>query len=60
MTPLHCAAHNGRLEAVQLLLRHGADKELKDKHGSKPVDVRVGFRRWQQAAHLAAIAALLR
>ena len=37
-TPLHWAACNGHLEVVQLLLRHRADKELKDRWGDKPVD----------------------
>ena len=39
MAPLHGAAHNGHLEVVQLLLRHGADKELKNCNGHKPVDL---------------------
>ena len=56
-TPLHYAARNGHLEVVQLLLRHRADKELKDKDGSKPVD-RVCEGDNEQ--HKAAITALLR
>ena len=38
-TPLHPAAYNGHLEVIQLLLRHGADKELKRKDGEKPVNI---------------------
>ena len=56
-TPLHCAAGKGHLEVVQLLLRHGADKELKDNDGDKPVD-RVCAAGNKQ--HKAAITALLR
>ena len=57
-TPLHYAARNGHLEVVQLLLRHRADKELKNKYGEKPVDrVRYGTSNEQ---HKAAITALLR
>ena len=56
-TPLHDTARSGRLEVVQLLLRHGADKELKDGDGKKPVDVVCEFGRNEQ--HKAAITALL-
>ena len=56
-TPLHCAAYWGHLEVVQLLLRHRADKELKNCNGIKPVDV-VCFGGNEQ--HEAAITALLR
>ena len=54
--PLIHAALYGHLEVVQLLLRHRADKELKDKDGWKPVD-RVCCDNEQ---HKAAITALLR
>ena len=56
-TPLHCAAGKGHLEVVQLLLRHRADKELKDNSGSKPVDNVCAYGNKQ---HEAAITALLR
>ena len=56
-TPLHCAAGCGRLEVVQLLLRHRADKELKDNYGKKPVDI---VYRGGNEQHKAAITALLR
>ena len=59
-TPLHMAAATGHLEFVQLLLRHGADKELKNSSGvpgQKPVD-EVCIRGNMQ--HKAAITALLR
>ena len=38
-TPLHRAACFGHLEVIQLLLRHRADKELKNNNGDKPVDI---------------------
>ena len=56
-TPLHWAAAWGRLEVVQLLLRHRADKELKDKWGEKPVDI---VCKGGNEQHKAAITALLR
>ena len=56
-TPLHMAACYGHLEVVQLLLRHRADKELKNNIGRKPVDL-VCYQASQQ--HKAAITALLR
>ena len=52
------AAATGHLEFVQLLLRHGADKELKDGDGKKPVDVVCCYCDDKQ--HKAAITALLR
>ena len=56
-TPLHYAASGGCLEVVQLLLRHGADKELENKKGEKPVGNVCHFGDGQ---HKAAITALLR
>ena len=59
VTPLHFAASCGHLGVVQLLLRHGADKELKTNYGKKPVDIVCnGYGASQQ--HKAAITALLR
>ena len=57
-TPLHSAAQEGHLEVVQLLLRHGADKELKGNRGKKPVDIVCGAGNKQH--NKAAITALLR
>ena len=36
-TPLHCAALGNHPEAVRLLLKNGADVELKDKVGYQPI-----------------------
>ena len=57
-TPLNIAAYWGHLEVVQLLLRHRADKELKDKDGRKPVGNVCYYGDNKQ--HKAAITALLR
>ena len=56
-TPLHRAAYYGHLEVVQLLLRHRADKKLKNSFGKKPVDYVCDGGNSQ---HKAAITALLR
>ncbi len=37
-TPLHQAAAFGRLDAVQLLLKHGADPTLRNQEGDTPLD----------------------
>ena len=57
-TPLHTAARFGELEFVQLLLRHGADKELKNEKGEKPVNI--VCKASDNKQHEAAITALLR
>ena len=36
-TPLHYAAQSNNPEAVRLLLKNGADVELKDKDGDQPI-----------------------
>ena len=41
MTCLMIAARNGHIEAVSLLIQHGADKEAKDKQNINP-NPRVG------------------
>ena len=56
-TPLIWAAIYGHLEVVQLLLRHRADKELKNDYGWKPVDNVCYYGNKQ---HKAAIKRLLR
>jgi uncharacterized protein len=38
VTPLHAAAHNNSLEIVQILLKSGADKDLKTKDGKSARD----------------------
>ena len=32
-TPLHCSSFHGKLEIVEMLLRHGADQAAKDLRG---------------------------
>ena len=59
-TPLHHAVHNGHLDVVQLLLRHGADKELKGNKGEKPVEHVCKGDVGVIKHHKAAITALLR
>ena len=38
VTPLHCAAVHGRLEAIILLLDQGADTTIRDNKGNLPLD----------------------
>lgn len=38
VTALMCAAHHGRLAALELLLKHGADPALADRRGRTAVD----------------------
>ena len=38
-TPLHFAALENRKEVVELLLKHGADKEAQNADGKKPCDL---------------------
>ena len=38
-TPLHCAARNGNLEFVEILLKYGARKDLKNKFNQLPWQV---------------------
>ena len=38
MTPLHKAVQQGREATVRLLLRHGADREVRDKYDKRPHD----------------------
>ena len=38
VTPLHCAAVHGRLEAIILLLDQGADVTIPDNKGKLPLD----------------------
>lgn len=37
-TPLHRACSKGHVELIYLLLKHGADKNLKDSDGKRPID----------------------
>jgi len=37
LTPLHMAAQNGQLEAIQLLITLGADTNVTDKYGNGPL-----------------------
>jgi len=38
LTPLHMAAQNGQLEAIQLLITLGADTNVTDKYGNGPLE----------------------
>lgn len=38
MTPLHKAVRQGRESTVRLLLRLGADRDIRDKHDKRPGD----------------------
>ncbi|XP_055956595.1 ankyrin repeat and death domain-containing protein 1A-like isoform X3 [Patella vulgata] len=53
-TPLHWAAANGNMEAVQALIEGGADLEGKDKYGMRPVLWAAWF------GHLPVLKALIR
>ncbi|KAG5974648.1 hypothetical protein E4U55_008119 [Claviceps digitariae] len=42
-TPLHEAARCGKTDMVAFLLKHGANKELKDEYSETPRDIAVAF-----------------
>lgn len=45
MSALHCAAHNGWLEAAELLLKLGANKSLKNKQDQTPYEIAENLKR---------------
>jgi ankyrin repeat protein len=51
LTPLMCAAIHGHLRAMEVLLRRGARKDLKDDHGKTALDY-AREHRWKAIALL--------
>jgi hypothetical protein len=60
-TPMHCACHargDGLAEVLEVLLSRGADRELRDSLGRRPIDLllaQVGLRRGQRASWQGAV-----
>ncbi len=52
MTAAHVAAYYGHTDCLRLLLDRGADLDLRDRDGHRPVDDAVRAERWSAAALL--------
>lgn len=46
-TPLHCAAQHGHTGALTTLLAHGANPNMENIRGQKPLDLAANFGRLQ-------------
>jgi serine/threonine-protein phosphatase 6 regulatory ankyrin repeat subunit B len=53
LTPLHSASRCGHLVVVKLLLKHGADIDLRDGSNHTPADLALGYNNTEVAGFLA-------
>ena len=51
--PLHEAAREGERETVEVLLRHDARVDVRDKEGKTPLDEAARMGKWDVVARLA-------
>ena len=42
-TALHIAASNNDIKTIEVLLKHNANTNLRDRYGRTPLDIAVGF-----------------
>ena len=49
MTPLHKAARKGHIDLVDLLIRHGADVNIRNIANRTPLDLAVDYRKYAVA-----------
>jgi ankyrin repeat protein len=59
-TPLHPAVDKGHVEVVRHLLRAGANPELRNRHGDRPIDFLPGERYDQDECKLLLVASARR